>query len=243
MPHRWSGAATIRRKQIESGLDLTFSKVFIPLYRDLISSRMPKTVLDIGAGTGHLALMISEMGPEVDAIEPSSGMSAVASEVLYGSPVRLYEVSAEEFRPDRVYDVIVSHLVAQTLSNLGTFLAAVGRLLTHSGDFIFSVPHPCFWNSYQTYFDPKTFDYMREQETEMTLRISLDTGTEISGVPYHHHSLTSYSRALAMAGLFLSSLEEIYPSPDVEILYPKPWRTPRYLVFLARKYDSYCSGD
>lgn len=72
MPHRWSNSAELRRKQIESGRDITFNHVFAPTdLVDRLSDLSPHSVIEIGAGTGHLSRALSDSGFSVTAIEPS----------------------------------------------------------------------------------------------------------------------------------------------------------------------------
>lgn len=91
MPKRWDEYAALRRRQIESGIDLTFSNIFVPWYRDFIRLRRPRTLLEVDAGTGHLSSSLIDLVGDIVAIEPSDGMYAVASEVLKGSAVDLHK--------------------------------------------------------------------------------------------------------------------------------------------------------
>src|ERR1700721_1533426 len=97
MPRTWDNNARIRANQIDSGLDLTFSRVFVPFFREFVGKRELKTVLEVGGGTGHLARELSALVGQYVLIEPSIGMHLVARETLEGSDVELYNQTVEEF--------------------------------------------------------------------------------------------------------------------------------------------------
>jgi ubiquinone/menaquinone biosynthesis C-methylase UbiE len=74
MFHDWPHAGEVRRRQIESGKDVTFTRIFLPYYRELVAKINPRRALEIGCGTGHLAKSLAEKVPELVAIDPSLGM-------------------------------------------------------------------------------------------------------------------------------------------------------------------------
>jgi SAM-dependent methyltransferase len=234
MPHRWNTAAADRRRQIESGLDYTFCRVFQPLYRDLLPRFGGHSLLEVGCGTGHLALMFSQVGIATTALEPSAGMHAEASDVLRGSSVRLLNTTVEAF-PVQPFDIVLSHLCAQAVQDLPGFLAASGSHLGSGGRLVFSIPHPCFYNGYKGLIPAADFTYSRETSTEASFSITAEPGTVFSGVPYHHRPLSNYFAAIAGAGLVATEFLEPWPSDDVQALYGQRWKTPRYCVFVCAR--------
>lgn len=232
MPTKWSEAAALRREQIESGKDLTFSRVFVPYYRRLAESLKPTRVLDVGCGTGHLALELQSHSSTIVAIEPSPDMYAVAAVVLQGSRVNLRHGPLEDLS-DQPFDLALAHLVVQMVPDLTAFFAAMRRVLRHSGRCVFSLPHPCFWNNYRAYIPRDRFKYMQADYAEATLMITKDPGHAITGVPYYHRPVQDYVKALAGAGLWVLDMDEIYPDPMVEAQYGRPWNEPRYVVLTS----------
>ena len=83
----WSKVAKIRSRQISSGIDLTFDKVFVPYFLKIVREIKPTNILEIGAGTGHLALILSDETSQLVALEPAAGMHNIASHTLAESKV------------------------------------------------------------------------------------------------------------------------------------------------------------
>lgn len=231
MSDSWSAMAPRRREQIESGQDLTFTKVFLPFYRESIRRIACTSLIEIGCGTGHLVKEFTQIGQQTYALEPSPGMHAVAANILRDSGVVLINRAVEQYETGLRFDCVISHLCAQAVSDLDRFLRSCAGLLEKHGRFIFSIPHPCFWNDYQPYFEEDEFDYSAEQFTNATLTISLDRESKMPGIPFYHRPLSRYIDAIVAAGLEIHRLTEIFPSQEVQKLYPIRWARPRYCVF------------
>ena len=116
MAEGWDHFAELRQHQIETGLDLTFSKVFVPLYEELLSEYKPVRVLEIGAGTGHLAKTLHTHTSLYTALEPSRGMYSVSMNVLAEEPIDLKQQAVETLNAGTGYDMALAHLVLQTIS-------------------------------------------------------------------------------------------------------------------------------
>jgi 2-polyprenyl-3-methyl-5-hydroxy-6-metoxy-1,4-benzoquinol methylase len=155
MPHRWDDNAKLRKQQIESGLDLTFSEVFLPYYVRMVSRLAPRSILEVGGGTGHLARALASMTTKYVVLEPSQGMFAVASEVLDGTPAQLRQSTIEEFNGAENYDLILSHMCVQVVGNLAVFVNAVAKRLAPQAHFLLSLPHPVFYNATRVSFRGK----------------------------------------------------------------------------------------
>ena len=234
MPHRWCNSAKIRREQIESGADLTFNEVFKPLLVSRIKSLSPKNVLEVGAGTGHLSKELFELGLVVTAIEPSAGMYEVAKDVLSLSDVRLLNCTSFELEKKEIYDVAFSHLVAHVVDDLNAFFESVGKHLKVASHFIFSIPHPCFYNEYKGFFGDE-YNYMTPMTKNVSFTITKDSKNKISGVPYHHRPLSEYINKLVESGFAIDGFDETYPEYDIQLKYGAKWQSPRYCVFTCRK--------
>lgn len=235
MANAWDSAAPVRRKQIEEGLDITFNHVFLPHYVNLVKDLQPRRMLEIGCGTGHLSLKLSESVAEIVALEPSHGMHSIATEVLAGNSVKLHNDSAEHFSSRRRFDLILSHLCGHVVENIDNFFYVASRFLANDGRFVFSLPHPCFWNQYKNIIQQAEYRYNEERMVETSLTITMDTINPIKGVPYHHRPLSRYFGSLSAAGMHVTRFEEILPSADIQSLYGSKWEFPRYCVFHARR--------
>lgn len=234
MPHRWCNSAHLRREQIESGVDITFNEVFKPLLISRIQALEPINVLEIGAGTGHISKELFKLGFTVTAIEPSLGMYEVAKDVLCSTDVSLVNCTSFELAKNKIYDLSLSHLVAHVVDDLSGFFESVGRHLTKNGHFIFSIPHPCFYNEYKGFFG-EDYNYMVAMKKNVSFTITKDPKNTISGVPYHHRPLSEYFNSLVKSGFAIDSFDEIYPDDDIQEKYGAGWKTPRYCVFTCKK--------
>jgi len=231
--HRWSEAATIRKTQIESGIDITFHKVFLPFYKNELHQIRPNNTIDIGCGTGHLIKYLADELKFVIGIDPSKGMADIATNVV-GDYATIYWSTVEKFETEIKFDLALSHLCLHTVNDLSSFLLAVHHLLNIDGSFIFSIPHPCFWNNYKSCISKDSYNYMEEKEVEMTLTITKDKINEMV-VPYIHRPLSSYFRLLVNSDFLVEEFHEVFPPQDVQDLYDKPWQEPRYIIIKCRK--------
>lgn len=231
MPTRWSDAAVIRRRQIETGIDITFCKVFIPYYTNLLETKQPNSVLEVGCGTGHISLLLTHHSKTTYSLEPSPGMYAIAREVLKGTNVVLHNCTLKQFQLPCKFDLILSHLVLQVIDDLGVFLSTVKEYLLPSSLFVFSLPHPCFYNNYKRFFQQNEYSYMLQMSKEINFAITKEPDQQIAGVPYHHRPLSVYFNLLERNGLCVRKFDEIFPSREVQRQYGSEWREPRYCVF------------
>lgn len=234
MPHRWCDSAALRRDQIESGIDLTFTKVFAPQFAEWVAELKPNQVLEVGAGTGHLSKSLAGGAFSITAIEPSPGMHTVAMSVLSGTKVLLFQCSSFDLPVTSKFDLAISHLVAHVVDDLAGFLKSTAAHIEKSGSFIFSIPHPCFYNAYKGFFGDE-YNYMSELERTVSFTVTKDPQNVISGVPYHHRPLSFYFNAVIDAGMAIDGFHEIFPPTEIQNMYGKPWETPRYCAFRCRK--------
>lgn len=235
MPHRWNKAANLRREQIESGLDITFNRVFVPYFLGCIEESAPKKILEVGCGTGHLSARLAKVVKHVEAVEPSPGMYSVAKRVLANTTVKLHHFSVEDFRPSRRFDLVFSHLCGHVVADIDSFCRACSDLVDVGGLFIFSLPHPCFWNIYKEFFPRADYRYAKEQFASVALTITKDPDRPIDGLPFHHRPLGRYVTALRNCGMALTRLDEILPSKSVQQLYGAEWHFPRYCALHATR--------
>jgi SAM-dependent methyltransferase len=235
MPKRWDDNAEIRKRQIESGKDLTFSQVFIPYYLQLVKKRRPVSLLEVGCGTGHLSAALCSHVSTAVAIEPSDGMHGVATTVLQKTNVQLHHLRAEEYRGQNAFDLVISHMCLQLVDNLECFLASIQTFMGPESLFVFAIPHPCFYNEYKSFFQASQYKYMRELMKTVSFAVTKDPGTQISGVPYCHRPLSSYFSKLRACNLRIVDFDETFPEPEIQLLYGAEWGLPRYCVFYTQR--------
>jgi len=233
MLKKWSEIAEIRYSQIESGLDITFNKVFLPMYIDLVKEIKPNTILEVGAGTGHIAKELVRYVDSITAIEPAEGMFGIAQNVLLNSSVKLLNLDVFEMGQNSSFDLVISHLVAHVVENLNLFLSTIKRLLKPGGKVIFSIPHPCFYNDYKQIFDDN-YVYMMPMYKNISFTITKDIRNVINDVPYYHRPISTYINEIIKTGFTIDYFDEVYPNSKIQALYGDPWSTPRYCLFICK---------
>lgn len=229
----WDKSAEIRKKQIETDTDITFCKIFIPYFEQVAFNLNPKSIIEVGCGTGHLAKKLAKNGREIIAVEPSESMFKIACETLKGTSVKIHKCLIENYPSPREFDLILSHMCVQTVSDLNGFFSSISDLLSKDSIFIFSIPHPCFYNNYKGFFSKEEYQYIMPQSKIISFSITKDKDQLIKGIPYNHRPIEQYIKALKTSGMCLTDLDEIHPSNSIQSLYGELWKEPRYLVFYA----------
>jgi 2-polyprenyl-3-methyl-5-hydroxy-6-metoxy-1,4-benzoquinol methylase len=229
----WNKAAEVRRQQIESGVDITFCSVFIPYFEEIVNQLNPSTILEVGCGTGHLSAKLASKERKIQAIDTSKNMCLLASQILNSKFVKLKKCSIEDFTSTEKFDLILSHMCVQTIPDLDAFFSSISHFLSNNSTFIFSLPHPCFYNNYKRFFNDSEYIYMKPNSKYITLTITKDPDRPIEDIPYNHRSLSHYIKALKSSGMCLKDMDEIFPSKSIQMLYGNQWKEPRYLVIHA----------
>jgi len=228
-PNPWDEVASTRARQIELGTDLTFGRVFVPLFRSMVERASPRSICDVGCGTGHLLLSLADQADRLVGVDPSLAMYTTATALVANTTnISVYRCDATEASRFGRFDFVVAHLCAQAVDDLDVFFASLARLVEVDGHCVVTIPHPCFWNDYQEYIPSQQYSYMRE--TRVMARLSV-RGETVGSVPYVHRPLSRYFSAFQQARLSISTFEEIYPLPEVEQLYGQSWKNPRFAMF------------
>jgi SAM-dependent methyltransferase len=118
-------------RAIWSGSAVTFAATFaavcahpVPDLLDALEVDAGERLLDVGTGTGVVALAARQRGATVTAVDAEPSMVAVASRLLEGADVRVAVLPALPFR-DGAFDVAVANFV---INHVGRPRAAVAEL-------------------------------------------------------------------------------------------------------------------
>jgi SAM-dependent methyltransferase len=229
----WGGNAISRKRQIESGIDLTFSKVFIPIYKDILEAIKPNSVLEIGSGTGNLAQAVSIYLGRYLGIELSKGMYELAQSGNSNPKITfMNSILTKETEIGR-FDIIIAHMVLHTTDNASQILRESKERLNSNGMVLLSIPHPCFYNNYKKFLG-NDYSYMGRSSYTVDFSISLDPKTIIKSVPYIHRPISDYVNMIQSAGLMIIEMIEVFPEMAIQELYPKVWDEPRYCFFKCK---------
>jgi len=233
----WCELSTIRKVQIESNKDITFSKVFVPKYLEKLSNYSGKKIIEIGCGTGHLAkeLISSIEFENYIALEPSLGMYEKAKDMLNDCKyLELNNFSIGNLKGEIKVDIILAHLVFHVVEDIETLLKDSFERLQPNAKLLISLPHPCFYNNYKNIFNEDEYSYNDEIKTNTLFKISQDNANDVK-VPYIHRPISYYINRFSKSGFKILELEEIFPEKSIQVLYPELWQTPRYCIFYLEK--------
>lgn len=242
MSNPWDKNAEIRHKQILEGKDLSFSNVLAPSVINnvcAIKNIAGGSVLDIGCGSGILAQKLAKRVKSIIGIDPSQKSIEIANRE-YGNIKNLsfHCVAIENFNSPKKFQVVVSNMTLQTIKNINPVLKSVTRHMTNTGQFIFSIPHPCFWADYRKKINPedfKNYTYRKNSRYKISFSISKDRTPLPSSVPYYHRRLETYEMELRNAGLRINQIIEPFPVRIDEEHIKKYWDFPHFIIFICGK--------
>ena len=105
-----------------------------------IDAAQPRTVCDLGCGTGHLTLELKKRWPDADVfgVDSSPDMLAKAREVAPG--LTFIQADAGSWRPDKPLDVIFCNAVLHWLPDHGTLFPRLMTLLSKGGVLAVQMP-------------------------------------------------------------------------------------------------------
>lgn len=227
----WNRLAVERNRQIASGEDISFHHVVVPTALALLGGCNTSTIVEIGSGTGQFTKRLAALGGHIFAVEPSEvslrlakdNCSANMNVSFFECPI---ECAMEELRNKNVTSAIAV-MTLMTAPNLHAVARSLSDILPPDTRFVAVMTHPCFWPLYWGYHDKKWFSYKKEIFVEAPFTISRRV-TEIL-TTHIHRPLGQYLSTFFENGFHLENLVEPIPSPEVQKLYPEPWRFPRFI--------------
>lgn len=131
----YKGASRPRRRQILRNFRRAAN--YVRAFRDVLDPAA--RVLDVGAGSGEFAFLMTRLGKTVTGIEPNIGYAAYCRDEL-GLDVRTARISPDLFAPDR-FDLIRLNHVLEHLNDPVRYLGEVARWLTPGGLIYVEVPN------------------------------------------------------------------------------------------------------
>lgn len=124
-----------RKRQIElSGVDATLWK---RLLQDVLPEmKRPLRILDVGTGAGFFAILLSQLGHEVEAVDASGAMLRAAKEnaLAMGVTPHFQKMDAAELGfPDERFDAVVTRNLTWTLPDVMEAYREWRRVLRRGG--------------------------------------------------------------------------------------------------------------
>src|SRR5690348_5900701 len=115
MVSEWEELSDLRAFQIRSGVDITFNRVLLPVFRSLLTPLRCKQILDVGCGTGDLLHAFDGQIDTLVGIDPSKRNVDHAKELKFSQSVAHFYVSSiEEYvktASPASFDTAVSNMV------------------------------------------------------------------------------------------------------------------------------------
>jgi 2-polyprenyl-3-methyl-5-hydroxy-6-metoxy-1,4-benzoquinol methylase len=202
-----------------------FHKLLIePAELRLLNLRSGDAVLDAACGNGQFARRMAELGAAVTAVDASAGMiqNAIRRSTQFGERIQ-YRVLDCTRRDEllalgeRSFDHVVCTMALMDMSEIEPLISASAVLLKKSGQFVFSVLHPCF-NYELARQGVEQYDAGGELVREYFVRVSrysepsTSKGLAMDGQPvpqyYFHRPVSLLIEPFLAADFVLDGIEE-----------------------------------
>jgi SAM-dependent methyltransferase len=112
-------------------------------------------VLDLGCGHGWLSKEMFEAGASVWGIDGSVALLQKARQLCPRGEFIEFDLSAGLPDTTPMFDRIIAYMVLMDIPDISNLLQSVRRVLRANSKFVFTIPHPCFFN-YKSHQDEKT---------------------------------------------------------------------------------------
>ena len=222
---QWNLIAEERFYQIQNGEDDSFSNILVPNMISLLSSKKYERLLDLGCGNGIFTSNLISYSNEIIGIDLSEKNIKIARRNIQSNNNTQFVVAdAETFNSEVKYNCIISNMVLMDVMNVERIVCNISKLLVETGEFIFSITHPCYWPIYWNYYKEEWFDYNKELIIENNFRIG-NTSIEQKTIHFHR-PLEFYFNILQKNSLNIEVMKE---------LKGKNFNLPRFLLIKCRK--------
>jgi ubiquinone/menaquinone biosynthesis C-methylase UbiE len=176
-----------------------------PFVREAVGDARGLRALDLGCGTGRHALWLAEQGASVTALDFSEGMLGEARRKPGAPAVRflVHDLRASLPFAAGSFDLVVSGLVLEHLSDLAGFFGEARRVLSPQGRAVVSAMHPAMLlrGSRARFTDPDSGELVQPGSVA--------------------HQLGDFVMAALGAGFSLEGLVENAPDEAFAARYPR----------------------
>lgn len=192
------------------------------------------SVLDVGCGHGWLSYEFQKVGAFVTGIDGSTALLKEAKKRYPNITFLQHDLTKGLPKQGQTFDRIVSHMVVMDLPEIDLLLTDLRKVIKPDGRFIFTMPHPCFFN-YGMRRDEKTgqpFRAVTGYHKEEVWRIE-----GFGGHNHYHRNLTYYFDKLRNNGFAVTRLFEPEHIPSTESELSEFWRSiPVFILIEAVSY-------
>jgi 2-polyprenyl-3-methyl-5-hydroxy-6-metoxy-1,4-benzoquinol methylase len=245
----WNEGAEAFVEFVDSGADYYRHLVHGPALLEVCGDVKGANVLDLGCGHGYFSRLLARAGAGVVGVDIADHLIAKAIEYEQAEPLGVRYLRMEAERIGKAFeqssvDLVTACTSLQDMSDPAAIVEAVRAVLSPSGRFTFSVPHPCTdtpWREWKRdesgrklalcldrYFEggPATCDWNMAR-----LKYPWQT-------PFHRLTLTQWAELVERAGLVISRLREPRPTAELAARHPQLddcFRMPFFLVLELTK--------
>src|SRR6267154_220166 len=230
----WGQNAAERCRQLANGLDFSHDSVLVPTILQLAGTLRGKKVIDVGCGCGFLTEAASRTAASVLGVDISHEMITHARRRFGKRPNLSFEATSIQERAGMtkpVFDVCLANMSLMLMPSLDSALVSMRSILKPGGRLVFSIPHPCTWNTFRRDEPSESFDYWESHAVVAPFRITLDPKPLPVASTFFHRALGKYVEALVGAGFRIESLIEPNAPRNSPPKYLKGFSYPRFAVF------------
>lgn len=183
----WNRIAILYGQERDKFSDRSYQQIKAVLW-DSLGDIQGLEVLDLGCGSGWFTKELHLARAKVLGIDGSAELLKIAKS-SYPDLEFFEQDLTQGLNLNREFDRIVALMVLMDIPELDLLMSSVRAALKPDGKFIFTIPHPCFFNMKST-FDEETGQWFRKvtgyQKPEVW-RIE-----SFGGHNHYHRSLTYY---------------------------------------------------
>jgi len=227
----WDSVNEKRQQTIEQGKDFSLLAVTAPCVLKNISEDSPKTVLDVGCGSGYLTAEIANIVDSCIGIDFSQKSISLAKEKYSHNNLTFTNCEISKYTAEISIDACVANMVFMSDPEWLKSIKQIFDILPNKGLFYIMITHPCFWPQYWRYQDKSWFNYKEEIYIENNFSISFEA--EMGKTTYIHRPLEQYLTGLIITGFTIEKIEEPYPTLPIPDGYSYDY--PRFLFIKCRK--------
>ncbi len=211
MVNNWTSDDRKYDKYLIEEKDVYQEEINAPSILKLIGDIAGKRVLDAGCGNGIFTIKLKELNAEVIGVDASEYLIKSAQKHFHGINFFVHDLNNKLPFEDSSFDVIVSKMVIEILSDIKFAVKEFYRVLKPKGKLIISNLHPAyflFWHLKRR-FGVKNSDrylyvenYFENVRSEVTI-----AGGKVKSFPFHR-PLQYYLNFLADLGFRIEKIDE-----------------------------------
>jgi len=185
--------------------DDTIAQQFHAVLWQSLGNVHARGILDVGCGHGWLSAALASAGANVIGIDGARELLNRARASYPHIPFIEYDLLQGLPPLDCVFDRIIANMVVMDLPDIGPLFTAIRQVLKADGRFIFTLPHPCFFN-YKSARDAQTGQLYRR--VTGYLQPEVWRIGNFGGHNHYHRSLIYYVDQLRANQLAITRLYE-----------------------------------